>query len=391
MNMSHINRKLVIGLIIGLIIVTAAGLRFTRSVRPYDFPTDRQIAGWGTLDFTTAQKLQTILDEDLNRLMVPGLQAFVRTADGKTWSGASGTTDLSRKVPMQREHILRVGSTTKTLTAVILLKLVEEGQLSLNDPLAKWFPNFPNAGAITVRQLLNHSSGIPDIIPKVLMKSIIPSTYWKPEELVRIIAQDETSFMPRGTFEYSNTNYILLGLIAEKISGKPFIQLLHEQIIDPLNLKHTYFIPYEQAPIDLVPGFDRDLSSFPGMLDISEDNTSWATAAFTSGALASTADDLGVFYEKLFAGELLSPATMDEMTTYIGASNPGFSEQNGYGLGLMRIEVDGQELVGHVGEFMGSTAIAMYAPDKHYLIVVTCNLSYPNLVEILADLQEIIR
>ncbi len=389
--MMRINWKLVIGLLIGLIVVIAAGLRFTRGVRSFVPPTGRSVDLWGTLDFATAQKLQAILDEDVNALKVPGLQAFVLTPDGKTWSGTSGTTDLARQNLMQRDDILRVGSVTKTFTAVIVLKLVEEGRLSLDDPMAKWFPDFPNGEAITIRHLLNHTSGIPEIIPKVMMKSIIPSTYWKPEELVNIIAQDESSFRPRGTFEYSNTNYILLGIITEKITGKPFTQQLHEHIIDPLNLKNTYFIPYEQAPINLIPGFDRDLSVFPGMLDIGKNNTSWATAAFTSGALASTADDLAVFFERLFAGALLSQSTMSEMTTFISASNPGFSEQNGSGLGLMRLEVDGQELVGHVGQFMGSTAIAMYSPDKSYLVVVTCNLSNPNLVKVMTDLQENIK
>lgn len=150
-------------------------------------------------------------------------------------------------------------------------------------------------------------------------------------------------------------------------------------------------MPYEQAPDTLVPGFDRDLSHFPGMLEIGKGDTSWPTAAFTSGALVSNADALSLFYESLFAGKLLSPTMMKEMTTYIPASNPGFPEQKGYGLGLMRLEAKGQEFVGHVGEFMGSTAVAMYAPDRQDLIVVTSNLSYPDLLKVLLSLQEGIR
>jgi D-alanyl-D-alanine carboxypeptidase len=180
-------------------------------------------------------------------------------------------------------------------------------------------------------------------------------------------------------------------MIAERVTGKTIAQLLRDDIFTPLELGNTYFVPYEQAPAMLVPGFDRDLSHFPGLLEVGRGDTSWPTAAFASGALASTADDLGVFYENLFDGSLLSPSTMNEITTYISASNPGFPEQNGYGLGLMRLEVDGQELVGHVGEFMGSTAIAMYAPDKHDIIVVTSNLSYPNVLEVLVDLREAIQ
>jgi D-alanyl-D-alanine carboxypeptidase len=387
MNVSHINRKLVVGILIGFIVIIALVLQFTRSVPPFEPPEERHFSMWGSVDNEVALELQSILDKAVNLIKVPGLQAFIRTLDGKTWSGASGTTDLARKNLMQRDHVLRVGSVTKSFTAVLILKLVEEGRLSLEAPVSKWFPDLPAADEITIKNLLNHSSGIPEIIPKVLLKSIIPSTFWQPDELVKLIAQDEPQFTPGNGFAYSNSNYILLGLIAEEVSGKSITQLLHEQIIDPLNLEHTYFIPYETAPAPLVTGFDRDLASIPGMLAIGSDNTSWATSAFSSGALASTAADLGIFFEHLFAGALLSPSTMEEMTTFINTSNPGFPEQTGSGLGLMRLNVDGQELIGHVGQFMGSTAIAMYSPDEGYTITVTCNLSNANLVEVLVDLQ----
>ena len=389
--MKYINWKLMIGIVIGLIVIIAAVKQFTRSVKPYLPSADRQISEWGTLDGGTAQKLQAVLDEEVNLQKVPGFQAFVRTADGKTWSGTSGTTDLARKTLMQRDNVIRIGSTTKTFTAVLVLKLVEDGRLSLDDPISKWFPNVPQADAITVRQLLNHSSGIPEIIQKGLMKSVIPSTYWTRDELVGLIAKDDLLFTPGTRFEYSNSNYILLGYIVEDITSKSVLELLHDQILDPLDLKNTYFIPYEPAPARLVTGFDRDLAKIPGMLEIAPDNTSWATLAFTSGAMASTADDLGVFFDNLFAGNLLSPAIMDEMKTFIPASNPGLDAQTGSGLGLMSFEMDGQELIGHVGEFMGSTSIAMYAPDKGYTIVVTSNLSTPDLAAVLARLQEIIK
>ena len=385
------NWKLVVGIVVGLIVVAAAVMRLTRSVSPFVPPANCQISPWGTLDRETAQKLQAVLDQEVNLQAVPGFQAFVRTADGKTWSGTSGTTDLARKHLMQRDDVLRIASTTKTFTAVLVLKLVQDGQLNLDDFIAKWFPNIPNAETITVRHLLNHSSGIAEIIQRRIMKSIISSTYWQRKDLLKLIAEDKPAFTPGSQFAYSNSNFILLGYIVEDITGKTVLQLLHEQIIDPLHLEHTYFVPYEQAPASLVTGFDRDLSHFPGMLDITPENTSWATLAFTSGAMASTADDLGIFFENLFAGKFLSPAPMKEMTTFIPASNPGFEAQTGSGLGLMRLEVDGQELYGHVGQFMGSTSIAMVSPDKGYTIVVTSNLSNPDLVAVLASLQEVIK
>jgi len=381
------NWKVLVGILIAFIFVATSVPRLTRRVPRFEPPMHRELLSWGTLDREKARALQSVLDEKVNSLKVPGLQAFVRTPDGKTWSGTSGTTDLARKDPLRRDHVMRVGSVTKSFTAVLILKLIEEGQLGLDEPVAKWSPELPNAEAITVRHLLNHTSGIPDIIPRVMMRSIMPWTTWELKELAAMGAKNELLFAPGSDFAYSNTNYILLGMIAEEVSGRTFDELLHEQILDPLNLTNTSFIPYEEAPADLVPGWDRDFSSFPGMLDIGVNNTSWATSAFASGALASTADDLGVFFQHLVEGAILSSSMMKEMTTFMAAPNPDLPAQNGYGLGLMRLEVGGQELYGHVGWFMGSTSIAMVAPDDGTVIAVTSNLSRPDLVQVLAELQ----
>lgn len=386
--MEKLNWKFVVGILVGCTVIVVLVLLFTRSVPLFEPPEGRQISSWGTVDSELAHELQSILDDAVNRLIVPGLQAYVRAPDGTSWSGASGTTDLARKNLLQSEHVLRVGSVTKSFTAVLIFKFVEDGLLDLDMPISGWFPDLPSADEITIRHLLNHSSGIPEIIPKVLVKSILPWTYWQTEDLLSIIVKDELLFRPGSEFSYSNSNYILLGMIAEDVSGKSTVQLLHEQILDPLDLEHTHFIPYEAPPAELVTGFDRDLASFPGMLTISPTNVSWATSAFTSGAMASNAEDLGAFFDQLFTGALLLPASMEEMTTFIDASNPGFEEQTGSGLGLMRLDVDGHQLVGHVGQFMGSTAIAMYFPDENYIIAVTCNLSNPNIIEVLVALKE---
>ncbi len=391
--MRPIDWKLLLGIGLALIVVIGLVFRITRGVPPFHPSQARPPDSWGSLDQKTAQSLQALLDDEVNRLKVPGLQAFVRTRlpDGKTWLGASGTVDLGRRQPMRRDQVLRVGSVTKTFTAVLILQLVEEGKLSLDDRLERWFPEFPNARQITIRTLLNHRSGIPEYIPNVLMKSILPWTVWTPQEVAAIAAQNKPAFAPDSDFGYSNANYLLVGLIAEKVTGRTMSQLLRERIIGPLGLRNTYFVPYEQAPEKPAGGFDRDLSHFPGMLDIGEDNTSWATAAYASGALASTADDLGMFYQQLFEGDVLSPDSLRIMTTFPNAPNPGLPEQIGYGLGLMQMEVDGRELVGHVGEFMGSTAVALYSQSGHYEIVVICNLSYPDLFEVARRMQRIIQ
>jgi D-alanyl-D-alanine carboxypeptidase len=226
------NRNIVIAILIVLVIAGLSIPLLTRSVPPYTPPSNREIKDWGTVDQTTAETLQAILDEEVNTLKVPGIQAYVRTPDGLTWSGTSGTTDLQRHQPMQQEDILRIGSVTKTFTAVVILKQVEAGQLSLDDHLSRWFPGIPGAESITVRNLLNHTSGIEDIIPKGMMKSIIPSTVWQEDELLKLIAGGKPGFTPGSQWAYSNSNYILLGMIAEKVTGKSMLQLYHEEIID---------------------------------------------------------------------------------------------------------------------------------------------------------------
>ena len=148
--MKRPNWKLVAGVLLVIFAIMVVW-RLTRSVSPYIPPKSRDFSSAVTVDITTSQRLQTILDQDLNQLKIPGMQAYIRTADGKTWSSASGTTDLGRKHTLQPDHILRVWSVTKTFTAVIILKLVEEGYLSLDDPLARWYPDFPNAERITIR------------------------------------------------------------------------------------------------------------------------------------------------------------------------------------------------------------------------------------------------
>jgi D-alanyl-D-alanine carboxypeptidase len=126
-------RNLIIAVVIVLILLVASLPRLTRSVKPYTVPSERIISDWGTVDQQTAEDLQAILDEAVNNQKTLVFQAYVRTADGKFWTGVSGTTDLARKIPLQRDDVIRIGSTTKTYAAVIVMQLVEAGQLDLDE------------------------------------------------------------------------------------------------------------------------------------------------------------------------------------------------------------------------------------------------------------------
>lgn len=375
----------------GLLLVLAVLVGFSlwwvnRKVLPYT-PANTTL-GWGTVDSHTALHLQTVLDQAVNRCGVPGIQAAVRTSDGKTWAGVSGSVDLERRRPLQREHILRVGSVTKLFTATVVFQLIKEGKFSLDDSLARWFPDVPNAKEITLRQLLNHHSGVLNVleVPSLIFRSIWPGTYLQPNELVRMIEPRKPHSAPGVGFSYSNTNYVLLGLIAEQVSGERFETLLRQRILNRLGMKNTYFVPYEAVPDKLIYGFDRDLIPLPGLFSIAPHDKGWPTAAYASGALVSTAEDLLSFTDALFTGKLVSPASLKQMTTFLPAKSPDTKSQTGQGLGIMRFEVEGREWWGHTGEFIGFTAITAYAPKIGWTISLIGNLSVFDVETLLGEL-----
>lgn len=386
-----LNWKVLLPLIILAVVTLWAAPTVLRKVKPYQPPTDRDLSRWGTMNGETAARLQSALDAEVNRQRVPGFQVSIQTAEGFIWSGVSGTTDPERRIPLGREHIIRVGSVTKTFTAVIFLQLVEEGKLSLDDPLSKWFPDFPNAERITVRDMLTHRSGIFNNLesPVVLGSLFLPRKVWQPQEMVDIAAREKLH--AQDEYYYSNTNYILLGLIAEQITGQDAATLYRKRIFEPLGLHDTYFIPYEDVPKNLISGYDRDMVPLPGLIEMKPDDVSAATSAFTSGGMVSTADDLMKFYEALYTGHLLSSTSLDEMTTFFKAHDEDLPQITGYGLGLFRLEVDGEEVWASIGFFIGSTTMVAYSPGEKDIVAIIGNLSLYDFVSVWENLTEVSR
>jgi len=359
-----------------------------QKVSEYQPPASREVFGWGTMPQKTAASLQSVLDADVNRLGVPGIQVAIQDADGSTWYGVSGTIDPHRHIPIQQDHILRIGSATKTFTAVVILQLVEEGRLGMDDKLANWFPDFPNAQTVTVRDLLSHRSGIYEILenPAVRFSLFFPKKIWQPQELVDIAVQEKPHEL--GKYYYSNTNYILLGLIAEQITGQEVAMLYRQRIFEPLGLQNTWFVPYETTPANLISGYDRDLIPLPGLYKLKSNSVSAATAAFTSGAMVSTAEDLLKFYAGLFSDELLSPASLEAMTIFYAASDLGTPQLTGYGRGLFRLEINGEVVWATLGEFIGFMTMAAYSPSEHDAVAIIGNLSLFDYVSVWTDLVD---
>lgn len=195
-------------------------------------------------DDMTYRILQTAMDSSINTFSIPGLQLAIKLPNDKIWTISSGTLTPKRKQGIRNDHILRISSITKLFTAALIVKAVEKGEISLSDTLAKWFPNTPNSENITVLELLNHTSGVKEILESfsIKIRSIFPHKVWKPSELDKVISKQKPYFKPGSAFHYSNSNYILLGFILEQVTGKPIKQLLEEQILAPLELNDTFYI-----------------------------------------------------------------------------------------------------------------------------------------------------
>ncbi|MEM7715223.1 MAG: serine hydrolase, partial [Cyanobacteria bacterium P01_A01_bin.68] len=252
--------------------------------------------------------------------------------------------------------------------------LAEAGALTLEDTLTDWLPqevtaNIPNSDEITVRQLLNHTSGIAEYDGIILRQAVTNPTIflndWQPEQIVELIDGIEPFFVPGESWQYSNTNYTLAGMIIEAATGNNIAAEIRSQILEPLNLENTFFAGEEEIPGGYVRGYlDFD---FDGILDdVSIANPSWT---WTSGAIVSNSQDLSQFAKSLYAGELLSQESLAQMFTLVDTGR-GFS----YGLGMMSFETpDLGTVVGHRGGTLGFNANMWYSSEDDFTYVDLAN------------------
>ncbi|RKG82043.1 class A beta-lactamase-related serine hydrolase [Corallococcus exercitus] len=340
----------------------------------------------GPLCDRLAPRLQDALEEAASAGDLPGVTASLRLQDC-TWRGSAGVSRVELATRLKVEDRLRVGSITKSFVAVVALQLQAEGRLSLDAPLATWVPDFPRADRITVRQLLNHTSGAfnytqsQDFLAQV---EASPGRTWTPEELIAYGAAKSPSFDPGARWEYSNTHYILLGHILESVTGTPLAQLLRTRILEPLDLDSTGLDGAEPLPALAVRGYSRD----PG-------NNAWRdltdvlhpSAAGAAGALVSSADDVSAFYQALFERSLLAPAQLAEMTDWVATPIPTMP---GYGLGMVQALTPVGPGHGHDGEIPGFSALAFYLPERKASLAVLTNREGADVSRVTGRLLEVL-
>jgi D-alanyl-D-alanine carboxypeptidase len=321
-------------------------------------------------------QLRTLL-RDVVAAGVPGVLARVQDPHGIRLATA-GVADLATGAPLRPRSRVRIGSITKTFVATVVLQLVAEGRLALDRPVGSRLPGLLARGdRITVRQLLNHTSGLFDYTADpVLLAGIIANRVFDPEELVAIAETHPNAFEPGTAWEYSNTNYIVAGLLIESVTGHPLAQELQRRIFKPLGLDDTAF-PVATAqirgyhahgyvPANVVPTPDGKPFDVTGL------NPSHAWAA---GAITSSIEDVAHFYRSLMGGRLLGARMLHEMRTTTAESpdNPTFR----YGLGIERVQDPCGANWGHTGAIFGYQAAAYWNENTDRTVVLASTMFPP--------------
>ncbi|QJR35683.1 beta-lactamase family protein [Gemmatimonas groenlandica] len=292
--------------------------------------------------------------------MLPGVVVNVRLADGRSYTLTSGVADLETKRTITPTDHFRVGSITKTMVATIILQLHDEGRLSIDSTVAKYLPNVvPNGDRMTVRQVLNHSAGLASYTDdEAFTASLIadPARTWTPSELLGVVARQTPYFTPGepGKWAYSNTSYLVLGMIAERVTGSTLGRELQIRVFDRVGMKETSYPLVVGLPSPFAQGYADITRPNENLAVGTLLNPSWAGAA---GAVVSTAGDIAHFAEAVASGSLVSASAfvMQQQAAAGSAFRiPGESYDTGYGLGVIL----GGGWIGHNGAIPGYEAQA---------------------------------
>ncbi|MEU8786534.1 serine hydrolase domain-containing protein [Streptomyces sp. NPDC048637] len=314
------------------------------------------------------------LDEKLAALRRAGMYGtYAAVREGRDeWRGAAGVADLATNRPVEPQMQHRLGSLTKAFTAVAVLQQVDAGRIDLDAPIARYLPDLvpgERGRKITVRMLLNHTSGIADYILGAFPSLLKGSTesldtnrhrHFAPEELARLGLQAEPTGKPGEKWSYANTNYVIAGMLLQKVTSEDPQEYITRKVIRKAGLKHTYF----PASARISGPHSKMYESFYGLIsparDYSTYDMSWGG---TAGALVATMEDVNTFYRALLTGELLAPAELRQMQTTVEAKDEEGNLLMHYGLGIGAIDTACGRFWGHTGAVWGAETVTYSTPD----------------------------
>jgi D-alanyl-D-alanine carboxypeptidase len=334
-------------------------------------PDNEEVAQGLTLQLT----LDSVFNSIVAKTTLKGVNAAILLPDGTYWKRAAGQAqELPTKASMTTNHLMGMGSITKTFSAVTLLRLVEDGLCSLDDSIGKFIGPYPNiSGRITIRQVLGHRSGLNDYINENPASNIAwttdPARQWTPDEVLNTFVL-APNFAPGTSWSYSNTNYILAGVLITKIAGQSWYQVVRQMVLNPLGLTHTFAYPYETFGNQPFAHVFTDFSGTGVVEDLQGNGISdkgLFSIANSAGCYITTPEDLARFTERIFGGHFLKPATLIEMLKDNVIDGSGST----YGLGVQSINAP-LENWGHNGDLIYK-AFALYFPREKISIAVQQN------------------
>ncbi|MFG2988773.1 serine hydrolase domain-containing protein [Streptomyces sp. NPDC048257] len=340
--------------------------------------------------------LQASVERVAKKLMVPGAMVLLRTPQG-TYRATVGTVERGRTEPPDAQDHFRIASNTKTMTSALIMLLAQDGKLRLSDPVSKYVADVPNGANITVAELLKMRSGLYNYTNAPELAAALdadPGRAYTPQDVLAMAFRRPPNFAPDADYEYSNTNYALLGLVAEKAGGSPLAQQLRDRLFTPLGLTGTSLpgihdralaAPYAHGYMyggtsyalvdDPYPAALREAAESGKLapVDYTHQNPSYATAA---GGAISTAQDLATWIRSLVTGKVLNPATRQQWLDSPQAENPAAPDGQKYGYGIAHQKFGPKAaMYYHGGELPGFNSFIGHDPGNDVTLVIWTNLT----------------
>lgn len=342
-----------------------------------------------TIDIVSLQSALAKTAKDMN---IPGALVLLRTPQGE-FAVPYGTTKLNASTEPDINTHFRIASVTKTMTAAVIVLQAQEGKLSFADPVSKFLPNVPNGNHISIADLLKMRSGLYNYTESPILSDSLdkqPEKVWTTQEILAIAFGQPPYFKPDAAYNYSNTNYALLGLIAEKLDKKPLDKIFKERLFDPLGMKNTLLPTSNKLPQPHSHGYQYGSTSYalvdkpyPEDMQAAAKNGSLQPTDYTllspsyalaAGGVISTAHDLAIWVKALVGGKVFNADYQNIWMNSLQAEDKDKPDGQQYGYGVVKITVGPNRIYYHGGEYPGYNTFMGYDPDNKVTLIVWTNM-----------------
>lgn len=324
----------------------------------------------------TSQNLEEKIDNIVTPIYTtnePGAVILIAKNGEPIYRKAFGQANLELNIQMQSNNVFEIGSITKQFTAVAILMLEEEGKLKLNDKLTKYIPDYPKqAESITIHHLLNHTSGIKNYTS---MSSFIKEARKDvtPEELINRFKNEPMDFNPGEEYRYSNSGYILLGYIIEKVSGQTYEDFIEQRIFKPLGMVSSYYGSHKELIKNRASGYQKSQEGFINAAYLS------MTLPYAAGSIMSTVDDLLIWQNAIAKNKLIKKTSLQKATNGSKLNN---GKSIAYGYGWSKNTINGALTYQHGGGIFGYTSMGIYLPEEKVYVIGLTNCNCKNILEV---------